>query len=294
MIPLQLQIVGQAVELGDFVEVDTSEVTPWRVVGAVIVVVVTFFVSRLARKWGRKAALRIDNIPEYGASFIGSFLEYFVLFSGFVIALDVLGIDFGPLVAILVIALILLFFALRPVIENMASGIILQTRGPFHVGEQVGIEGEEGTVIQITGRTVIIDTPDGRQVQIPNSNVIRTTTVNLTRLDGRRSTLDIGLAYGSPLARAQQVVLAAIDGLEGVRPEPEPEAHIHEFDDSTINLALWFWHDPEILESWRVHSRVAVAVKSALDEAGITIAFPQRTLWWGRPEEHPGAPQPPD
>ena len=56
---------------------------------------------------------------------------------------------------------------------------------------------------------------------------------------------------------------------------------MEEFGDSSINLAVRWWHPADIASRWRVRSGVAISVKSALDQAGMTIPFPQRVLWSG-------------
>ena len=60
-----------------------------------------------------------------------------------------------------------------------------------------------------------------------------------------------------------------------------PEVMAEEFDDSSIDFEVHYWHAPEILEGLRVRDEVTRAVDRALKETGIVIAFPQRTLWWG-------------
>ena len=69
--------------------------------------------------------------------------------------------------------------------------------------------------------------------------------------------------------------------------QPPVEAWVTEFGDSTINVAVRFWHASDMPSFWRVRDAVAQDAKKALDAAGITIAFPQRVLSW-RPPDEPG------
>jgi len=50
------------------------------------------------------------------------------------------------------------------------------------------------------------------------------------------------------------------------------------FDESAVTLSIRFWHAPDQATMWRVGSQVAVAVKAALDKAGVAIPFPHRVL----------------
>jgi len=66
-----------------------------------------------------------------------------------------------------------------------------------------------------------------------------------------------------------------------VREDPPPEAWVLEFNESSIDFTVRCWHPSEIAGRWRVRSAVAMSIKKALDEAGMTIPFQQRTLWFG-------------
>jgi small-conductance mechanosensitive channel len=65
--------------------------------------------------------------------------------------------------------------------------------------------------------------------------------------------------------------------VEGVLERPTTEVWVEEFGESSVNLAVRFWHAPDVATLWRVRSHVAVAVKNTLDELGVEIPYPQRT-----------------
>jgi small conductance mechanosensitive channel len=122
---------------------------------------------------------------------------------------------------------------------------------------------------------------DGETVFIPNSMVLQNPITNWTKTPTRRTTLEIGVAYESDLARAQEILVGALENCDGVLSEPEPEAWVYEFGENSINFAVRFWHGATIMDMWRARDAAAQAAKRALDEHGFTIPFPQRTLWFG-------------
>ncbi|MEA2000324.1 MAG: mechanosensitive ion channel family protein, partial [Actinomycetota bacterium] len=176
---------------------------------------------------------------------------------------------------------IVLALGLRPLFENFAAGVTLQTRRPFEPGDQVSLVGTEGIVREVTTRTVLVETLAGEYVYVPNRAVLDNPIVNYTAGDTRRSILDVGLEYSTDLAHAATVIQRALSETPGVKDDPTPAVYVHTFGDSTISAALWFWHGPHIETAAAVRHHVALNVKRALDEADITIAFPQRVLWWG-------------
>lgn len=218
------------------------------------------------------------------ADLVGRIVGYVFVTAGFVYALSALDVRIGPLLGALGIGGIALAFALRDILESALAGILLQARRPFRRGDQIATNDHEGTVEDVNLRVVVLRTFDGERVYIPNASVLRQPIVNHTRLGSRRTTLEVAVAFGADLVQAKKVILGALDGVDGVWSEPAPEAYVEEFAESGVTIAVRFWHAPDIATLWRVRDAVAVAVKSALDAAGIEIPFPQRALWFRQPE----------
>lgn len=214
------------------------------------------------------------------AGLIGRLGGYLVLIVGFVYSLEGLGVQIGPVLGALGIAGIALAFALQDILENFVAGVLLQLQRPFTYGDQVSINDHEGTVHEIDTRLVTLITPAGETIKIPSATVIKSDINNYTQQGGRRTTLDIGVAYGSDLREATAVLERAVTRTDGVRSEPPAEVLLVGFGDSSIDFAIRYWHEPSIATFWNVRSRVALEVNDALAAAGITIPFPQRTLWW--------------
>jgi small conductance mechanosensitive channel len=212
---------------------------------------------------------------------LGRFLSVVVVAVGAVYALDVVGVRIGPLLGALGVGGIALAFAAQDILQNLIAGVLLQVRHPFRVRDQIGSGDFEGTVEDINLRTVELTTYDGLTVYLPNAEVLKNPIVNYTRTPTSRTELTVGVAYDTDLSHAQQVLIDACRDAEGVQSKPPPEAWVLEFGESSIDIVLRYWHAADIASRWRVRSNVAVSVKRALDAAGITIPFPQRTLWFG-------------
>lgn len=224
------------------------------------------------------------------ARLVGRVVGAAVVIGGLIYALSALDVRLGPLLGALGIGGLAVAFAAQSILENFFSSILIQTRRPFRIGEQVAFgEGLEGIVEDINFRVVLIKTFDGERVFVPASQVIQNPITNVTARGPWRTTLAVGVAYGTDLRSAQTVLLAATRGVPGVLASPPPEAWFEAFGESSLDFSLLFWHTPEMATRWRVRSAVGMAVTSALDDAGIQIPFPQRTLWFGAAEEEPGA-----
>lgn len=252
----------------------------WDYGKAAIIFAVAVFIALVVRTLLVRLLTRGNRLDPALATLFARMAGYLVIIVGFVYSLESLGIDIGLVVGALGIAGIALAFALKDILENFVAGVLLQLQRPFTYGEQVQINDFEGTVEGIDSRLVTILTPSGELVKIPSATVIKSDIVNYTKNGMRRTTLPVGVAYGTDLKSAQQIILEAVRSSNGVLQDPAPEAPLEGFGDSSIDFAVRFWHEPSIADFWNVRSSVAFSVEAALADADITIPFPQRTMWW--------------
>lgn len=256
----------------------TEGVTGLEWATAAIVMVGSIVVSRVV-KWLMIRALgrRLDRAL---ATLIARMTAYAILIVGFIYAIEPLGVRIGPILGALGIAGIAVAFALKDILENFVAGILLQLQRPFTYGDQVEIDEIEGSVIGVDSRFVTVRTPEGETVFIPSATVIKADINNYTQLGRRRTTVPVGVAYGTDLRRATEVLGEAVRVADGVLDSPEPEVLLEGFGESSIDFVVRFWHAPTIAEFWNVRSAVAHEIDLALKAADITIPFPQRSVWW--------------
>ncbi|MDP8959178.1 MAG: mechanosensitive ion channel family protein [Actinomycetota bacterium] len=251
--------------------------TPLDWVWAATILAVAIVGAQVIRRLIQRGLGRGDS-ERMAAVAVGRFTGYLVVIGGLVYALSTLGVRLAPLLGLLGLAGLALAFALRDILENLLAGIMLQVRRPFRRGDQIMTNDYEGTVEDINLRTVILRTYDGERVLIPNSQVLTEPIVNFTARRLRRTNLTVGISYSADLTKAKEVLLSAVQTTEGVLPRPAPEVLVEEFGDSSVKLVVRFWHAPRIADLWRVRDAVAVELKTALDQAGLQIPFPQLTI----------------
>lgn len=207
--------------------------------------------------------------------------SYIVFLVGLFYALTALGVRVGPLIGALGLGGLVIALAMQRFVENFVSSIILQARRPFTIGDTVELDGHTGVVVDIDSRVTILQALDGTQVRVPNASVVSSTIVNLTREPIRRSTVEVGVAYDSDLQRAHEVLVGALSRVPRVLAEPPPVVNVTGFDDSSIGFSIFFWHRSDVPSELAARTDVSIAVHQALDDAGITIAFPQVVVWTG-------------
>lgn len=268
------QVPTTEVELEGVIR-DGLTATDWLVAGATFAgfVLAAFVLRRVVERVIR----RTD--PEGSiARFASHAVRNLVLLVGLLYALSALGVQIGPLVGALGVTGIAIAFAVTAILENVFASVMLKTRRPIRVGDQVETQERTGTVTEINFRAVVLDSFDGERVVIPSSMVMNDVIVNHTATPTRRTVLPVGVGYGTDLRRAQEVAVAATSVVDGVLEVPGPQAWVTAFGESSIDFDVRFWHASDIATMFRVRSDVAMAIKAAFHREGIEIPFPQRVV----------------
>ncbi len=211
-------------------------------------------------------------------SLIGRTTNYLLVTFGIIYSLDKLGVAIGPVLGALGIAGIAVAFAFQNILENFVAGVILQIQRPFSSGDEIIAAGHEGAIRSVDVRTITIESPDGETIIIPSAEVIKNPIVNHNIKNRRRSSLEVGVAYGSDLENVSRVVFDALSGIDDVFDQPKPEVLVHTFGESSVNISIRYWHKPSIADHWHTQHEVASAVHSAFTAHEIEIPFPQQVL----------------
>jgi small-conductance mechanosensitive channel len=255
---------------------DLSSVTVGSLVLAAVILIVAALVARWLRRRIRRQLGQQEGISEYLPDLLGRVAGWTVMIVGVVFALTAIGVDMSGVVLLVALLVVVVVLAGKGILENFAAGVLLQIRGPFRIGDRVGTEDYTGTVREINARAVVIETGDRRTVHVPNVDVLDGPIVNYTEIPDRRSEIGVGVAYDSDMRTARALMVDAAAGVDGVYDDPPPRAFVDEFGDSAVDLIVHFWHEDG--ERFDVRGRVAEAVKSALDGAGIDMPYPHAVV----------------
>jgi len=202
----------------------------------------------------------------------------FILVIGFFLALAAAGIEIGRFALLMGALGVGIGFGLQNVVSNFISGLILAFERPIHVGDTIEVGPLLGRVMTIGFRSSTIQTYEGADVIVPNTNLISGELVNWTLSDQtRRIEIKVGVAYGSDPHRVIEILTGATRGHADVLHSPQPLALFRGFGDSSLDFSLWFW-TAEFQRCREVAGQVTLAVHDGMGAAGISIPFPQRDL----------------
>ncbi|UWR23989.1 mechanosensitive ion channel family protein [Sulfitobacter sp. S190] len=175
-------------------------------------------------------------------------------------------------------------FAFKDVFENFLAGVLLLIREPFSIEDYIECEEIDGQVEEITIRDTHVRQTDGQLVVAPNAMFFKNPVTIRTAKDVRRTTVICGVAYGEDVDEAREVIAKAVRSVDAVRDDVrDVEIFAQEFGASSINFEVTWWTGSKPIDIRSSRDEVIAAVKRALDEAGIEIPFPYRTMTFKEP-----------
>ncbi len=263
---------------------------------AVIVILIFWLLSRFLSWWEAPfRKLRVNPLLSY---LIRQTIRSVVFLIGILLAIDILDITalVGAIVGTAGVVGIALGFAFKDIVENYLAGVILSLRSPFAVNDLVHIGDQEGKVIRLTSRELILMTLDGNHVVIPNATVFRSNIFNYSRNPRRRFQFDIGIGSGEDLLRVQEIGIRTLRAMKGTIDDPGPFMRVEQLGDWNVSVRFFGWIDQREADWFKVKSEAIRLVKAALDAEEIAMPAPISTIRIGEAEEDETAPvrQPPE
>ena len=203
-------------------------------------------------------------------------IKWSIMIFVLIMALGQIGINITALVAGVGVAGFVIGFALKDVMANFASGVLLIVRQPFKVGNFVRVGGEEGFIEELNVFSTVLRTPDNKVVVLPNAKVWGETIVNYAGYETRRMELKVGISYSSDMDKAIATVKGILEEDKRILKEPEPFVGVKELGESGIDLIIRPW--VKLADYWPVYFDLTKKVKEEFDRSGIEIPFPQRVI----------------
>ncbi len=208
-------------------------------------------------------------------------VEFLIFGAAFILLMNIMGINLGALAVLGGAIGVGLGFGLQKIASNFISGVILLLEGQATVGDFVALDGgEEGKIVKMLARAVILETFDGRWIVVPNEDFIITRVVNYSDSgSANRYEADFSVSYDTDINKVPAIVEAAVATHAEVLDLPyPPDCELRGFGDSGINFCVEFWVNGLDDGPNKYTSDVLFLVWNALKDNGIEIPYPQRVI----------------
>jgi len=238
--PLSTEIwAGQT--LGELLTLEMLASVLGSVLAAIFILFIGWAVSRWIGKRIVKIGLAYESLDDTLFNFLGSVVRYTILAFTLLIVLNTFGVRTTSIVAAIGAAGLAIGLALQGTLSNVAAGVMLILFRPLKIGDFVEVNGEMGTVRDVTLNHTEIASLENVQVIIPNALVWGNTIHNFSVYPLRRAELTFNVAYSADLVRAEQIIREAVLSDARSKSDPEPFVQVHELASSSVEFLVRVW-----------------------------------------------------
>jgi len=243
-----------------------------------LTIALTFLLSRWVIAMLQRNLYPIYDLDRGMRTTLDTIVRYAIFVVGTIVGLDVVGVGVGFLTVFAGVVGIGVGFGSQTLAANFISGLILLITRPAAVDDVIELEGVIGRVVRISSYATVVRTLDNLMVIIPNSKLLEGHLINWTVGDRRvRLNLSVGVAYGSDVDKARELLLEAAVGHSRVLRYPAPIVRFDEFAESSLLFTVMPWtDDPD--HRFITLSDLRFEIDRLFRASGIEIAFPQRDL----------------
>lgn len=189
---------------------------------------------------------------------------------------SMVGIETTSFIAVLGAAGLAIGLALQGSLANFAGGVLILMFRPYKVGDFIETNGHMGSVKAIEIFSTIMTTGDNKTIIIPNGAVSNNPITNFSKQATRRVDIVFGISYDDDLRIGKDVLTKLIAADERIHADPAPLVVISSLGDSCVNITTRSWVDSA--NYWPVYFDLMEKGKLGLEEAGLSIPYPQRDV----------------
>lgn len=261
--------------------IDGNPLTIANITIALLVFVIGISMARRVSKWLVSKVISKAHISQNGQTLLETLIFYALTIIFLLVSLDVAQIPIKVFAVLGGALAIGVGFGSQNIIKDFISGLILMIEQPVRVGDMVEIDAEtRGKVMRIGAISTHILTFRNVDVLVPNSSLIENNVINWTLSSNKAKRLiSVGVAYGSPTRKVEELLVQAAMSVEQVLEERRPQAYFVGFGDNTLNFEVYFWiHMNRPGDERAIASEIRHRIVEVFEKESITIAFPQRDV----------------
>jgi small conductance mechanosensitive channel len=194
----------------------------------------------------------------------------------FISVASMVGIETTSFIAILCAAGLAVGLALQGSLGNFAGGVLILLFRPYKVGDFVEACGQAGVVREITIFNTVMTTGDNKTIILPNGAVSNGAITNYSTQKTRRVDIVFGVELYIPkddLRKAKDILNGLIAADDRILKDPAPMVVVSALGDSAVDITTRSWVATG--DYWGVYFDLMENAKLGLDEAGISVPYPQ-------------------
>jgi MscS family membrane protein len=233
-------------------------------------------ISLLLDVWKQRTIREGDRkFDEQLFSLIRRSLVSFVIGVAVLVTAQNLGINITAVITSLSIGGLAVGLAAQDTLGNLFGAVAVFVDKPFRVGDQIKIDGAEGTVEAIGMRSTRVRNPEGHLVAVPNKTMGTAIITNLTSRPNIRTVMDLLLDGRLPTDKVDRALVLLREIYGGHPMTADLSISFNKFAGQHININVVHWWRGSDYKKYLVGiQEMNLEVKKRFDAEGIRLAEP--------------------
>ncbi|PIR95167.1 mechanosensitive ion channel protein MscS [Candidatus Falkowbacteria bacterium CG10_big_fil_rev_8_21_14_0_10_37_6] len=190
-----------------------------------------------------------------------------------------LGYNVSSLLAGFGIGGIVIAFAVQKMVSDLFSSLSIYFDKPFAPGDFIKIGEDMGTVKQVGMRTTRMQSLQGEELIVPNSEIVSAKIQNFGKMQRRRVAFSIGVTYNTPKKKLEAIPEMIKKIIKAQKKCTFDRAHFKTFGDFSLNFEIIYYVDSaDYVEYMNIQQKINLAIVEVFEKEKIAIAFPTQTI----------------
>lgn len=238
--------------------------------------VVNKLIDKTMKKRKKTPLLMSNERANTLVNLLKKFINYFLVFMGIVMVLDLFNIDTKSILATAGIGGLAIGFGAQSLVKDLITGFFILLEDQYSVGELIETEGFEGIVEDLGVRVTKLRAFSGELHIIPNGNIKIVT--NKTR-GAMRALVTMSISYEADVNKAIKVLEAVCEDIKSTYEtivEGPTVIGIVNLGDYNVDINIVAKTNP--MDQWNMERIIRKQSKEALERAGIEIPYPKNVV----------------
>jgi small-conductance mechanosensitive channel len=252
--------------------------TPLLLIKLGALLIAALWVTNIASNFAESRITRSSDLTPSIQVLLVKMIRLGLMIFAVAVAMSAVGIDLSALAIFSGAAGVGIGFGLQKIVANFISGIILLADKSVKPGDLVTIGDSTGRINEMKTRYISVAAGDGREILIPNEDLVTQKVVNWTYTD--KNTLvkvNFGTNYDAdPRLVCKLAIEVGAAAPRAIKGKP-PNCILTEFAEAGMKFSLTFWiADPDGMDN--VKSDVMLALWEVFKREGIRVPYPVREI----------------
>jgi small-conductance mechanosensitive channel len=250
-------------------------VTPLLILKTAVLLSVALWAAAATSNFLDRRVQHVGGLTPSIQVLLGKLIRIGVMTAAIIVVMSAAGIDLSVLAVFTGAIGVGAGLGLQKIVSNFVSGLILLADKSIKPGDVISLGDHFGWVANMGARYTSVDLKDGRELLVPNEDLVTQRVVNWTySSDLMRLEVKFSTTYDSDLHKARAAAVAAAQSVEQVLKTPPPVCHLTGYGSAAIEYVLWFWIKDAAVGPTGVRSAVMIALWDAFQREGVKLPIP--------------------